>query len=101
MKEAALKAKQQIIDILTSCKPEMEQTFGVQRMALFGSYARSEQKPGSDVDILVEVRPEIGLNFVTLADRIEQLLGEPVDIVSARAIKPKFLQYISKDLEYV
>ena len=35
------------------------------------------------------------------ADRIEQLLGEPVELVSTRAIKPKFLQLISKDLEYV
>jgi len=100
-KEAALKTKQQIIDILASCKPEVERNFGVKRLALFGSYARGEQKPDSDVDILVEVGPEIGLEFVTLADRIEQLLGEPVELVSTRAIKPKFLQHISKDLEYV
>ncbi len=96
-----MKTKQQIIEILAACKPEVEKNFGVKRLALFGSYARGEQKPDSDVDILVEVGPEIGLGFVTLADRIEQLLGEPVELVSTRAIKPKFLQLISKDLEYV
>lgn len=96
-----MKTRQQIIKILTSCKPEMEERFGVKRLALFGSYARDEQKPESDVDILVEVGPEIGLDFVTLAERIEYLLGEPVELVSARAIKPKFYQHINKDLEYV
>jgi len=44
-------------------------------MALFGSYARGDQQAGSDVDILVEVDPSIGLDFVTLAERIEKLLG--------------------------
>lgn len=50
-----MKTKQQIIELLTSCKPEMEKRFGVKRLALFGSYSRDEQKPDSDVDILVEV----------------------------------------------
>lgn len=79
----------------------MEERFGVKRLALFGSYARDEQRPESDVDILVEVGPEIGLDFVTLAERIEDLLGEPVELVSARAIKPRFYQHINKDLQYV
>jgi len=96
-----MKTKQQIIELLTSCKPEMEKRFGVKRLALFGSYSRDEQKPDSDVDILVEVGPEIGLDFVTMAERIEYLLGEPVELVSARAIKPKFYRHINKDLEYV
>lgn len=53
------------------------------------------------MDILVEVGPEIGLDFVTLADRIESLLGQPVEVVSRRALKPKFLESIKGDLVYV
>lgn len=61
----------------------------MRRIALFGSYARGDQRPGSDVDILFDIDPSIGLEVVTLADQIEQLLGLSVDLVSLRSIKPK------------
>ena len=96
-----MKDRQQIIAILASCKPELESRFNVKGLALFGSYARGDQQPESDVDILVGVGPEIGLDFVTLADRIESLLGQPVEVVSRRALKPKFLESIKGDLVYV
>ena len=96
-----MKDRQQIIAILASCKPELESRFQVKGLALFGSYARGDQQPDSDVDILVEVGPEIGLDFVTMADRIESLLGQPVEVVSRRALKPKFFESIKRDLVYV
>lgn len=70
-------------------------------MALFGSYARGEQRADSDVDILVEVDPSIGLEFVTLAERIEQLLGVSVDLVSSRAVSSKAMELIGPELIYV
>ncbi|MBA2744392.1 MAG: nucleotidyltransferase domain-containing protein [Chthoniobacterales bacterium] len=52
----------------------------MKRIALFGSYARDTQISGeSDIDLLVEVDPSIGLGFVTLANRLEQLLGTRVE----------------------
>ena len=70
-------------------------------MALFGSYARGEQRSDSDVDILVEVDPSIGLEFVTLAQRIEKLLGVDVDLVSSRAVTSKAMEFIKTELIYV
>lgn len=71
----------------------------LKRIALFGSYARAAEVPGqSDVDIRVEVDPSIGLRFVTLAERLEQLLGRPVDLVSRRAIKPSLWKGIEPEL---
>jgi predicted nucleotidyltransferase len=70
-------------------------------MALFGSYARGEQRADSDVDILVEVDPSIGLEFVTLAERIEKLLGVGVDLVSSRAVTSKAMEFIESELIYV
>ena len=67
-------------------------------MALFGSWARDEQTETSDVDILVDVDPSIGLRFVTLAERLEALLGQPVDLVSSRAVKPGLLKQIEDEL---
>ena len=67
-------------------------------MSLFGSVARGESLPDSDVDILVEVDPSIGLGFVTLAERLEAVLGRKVDLVSRRALKPAFWKQIEPEL---
>jgi len=48
--------------------------------------------------MLVEVEPSIGLGFVTLAERLEQLLGERVDLVSRQAIKPSLWQRVEPEL---
>ena len=86
---------------MTRNKSELESKFKVRRMALFGSYARGDQQSGSDVDILVDIDPSVGLEFVTLAEQIEQMLGIPVELVSRRAIKANKLKYIEQDLIYV
>jgi len=93
--------KEEIIKALAKDKPELQRRFKVSRLALFGSYARGEQRTDSDVDILVEVDPSIGLDFVTLAERIEKLLGTPVDLVSSRAVNSKTMKFIEPELIYV
>jgi len=90
---------EEIIGRLRASKQRLQAEFPLQRIALFGSYARAAQVSGqSDIDILVEVDPSIGLGFVTLAERLEQLLGRPVDLVSRRAIKPSLWKLIEPEL---
>jgi len=93
--------KEEILKTLTKDKPDLQKQFKVRSLALFGSYARGDQQADSDVDILVEVDPSIGLEFVTLAERIEKLLGVSVDLVSSRAITPKAWKFIEPELIYV
>jgi hypothetical protein len=93
--------KEEILNTLAKDKPELQRRFKVRKMALFGSYARGEQRADSDVDILVEVDPSIGLEFVTLAERIEKLLGVGVDLVSSRAVTSKAMEFIGPELIYV
>ena len=95
------KTREEIIDLLVQNKSEFENRFKVRRLALFGSYARGDQQSDSDVDILVDIDPSVGLEFVTLAELIEQLLELPVELVSKRAIKPNKFKYIEQDLIYV
>jgi len=95
------KTRDEILSVLVQNKSELENRFKVRRMALFGSYARGDQQSDSDVDIMVDIDPSVGLEFVTLAEQIEQLLGLPVELVSRRAIKPNKLKYIEQDLIYV
>jgi predicted nucleotidyltransferase len=93
--------KEEILRILAGVKPQLQEQFKVSKLALFGSFARGDQRADSDVDILVEVDPSIGLEFVTLADRIEKLLGTSVDLVSSRAVSSKAMEYIKPELIYV
>jgi len=78
--------------------PLLRQEFPLRRLALFGSTARGEAGPESDIDLLVDVEPSIGLGFVTLADRLEAALGRRVDLISRRAIRPELWKQIEPDL---
>jgi predicted nucleotidyltransferase len=93
-----MRTTQEILRLLEQAKPELARRFGVRRLAVFGSYARGEQRDESDVDILVEVDPSIGLEFVDLAESIESLLGLRSEVVSRRAIKPRNWEVIEKEL---
>ncbi|MFN8179696.1 MAG: nucleotidyltransferase family protein [bacterium] len=93
-----MKTTQEVVSILRQARPQLSRRFGVTRLALFGSYARGEQRDESDVDVLVEAEPSIGLRFVDLADEIETLLGIRTEVVSRRAISPAHWVLIEKEL---
>jgi predicted nucleotidyltransferase len=93
-----MKTKAEILEILRKERPELVRRYGLKRLALFGSYAREDQRDDSDVDILVEIEPRIGLRFVELADRIEDAVGVRTEVVSRRAIKPRYWEIIKEDL---
>jgi predicted nucleotidyltransferase len=93
-----MRTKEEILRILQEEKPELIRRYGLKRLALFGSYARDDQREDSDVDVMVEVEPSIGLRFVEMADRIEDALGIRTEVVSRRAIKPRYWEVIKEDL---
>jgi predicted nucleotidyltransferase len=88
-------------EILTTLREQhavLSRRYPIRRMALFGSWARGDAREESDVDVLVEVDPSIGLRFVDLGEELEKALGRPVDLVSRRAIKPSFWERIEPEL---
>jgi len=93
--------KEEILKTLAKDKAQLQKQFKVRKLALFGSYARGDQRQDSDVDILVEVDPSIGLEFVTLAERLEETLKASVDLVSSRAVTPQAFKFIEPELIYV
>ena len=93
-----MKSRDDILDQLRAVKPALQQEFPLRRLALFGSWARNEQTENSDVDLLVEVDPSIGLRFVTLAERLEAAVGRRADVVSRRAVKPSLWIRIEPEL---
>jgi len=62
---------------------------GVARLEVFGSLARGEPHPGSDIDLLITFLPEVhlGWNFYELHKEIEDILGCRVDLLTRRSVE--------------
>lgn len=81
--------RDEVIGFLSSHRQELEDRFGITSLALFGSVARDEAGPESDVDILVEFRKTPGLTeYMRVKFWLEDRLGRPVDLVMKGALKP-------------
>ena len=86
---------------LTVLKPILQEKYPLDKIAIFGSYARNEQTEESDVDVMVEFNGFIGMRFFKLADEIEDYLGVKTDVLTKRSMKKRFLNLIANDLIYV
>lgn len=74
---------------------------GVQKIGLFGSYAKGKQRKDSDVDILVEFIKTDADNYFGLWQYLEKLFkGLKIDLVIESGLKPE-VQYIKEETEYV
>lgn len=70
---------------------------------LFGSYARGEQTPDSDVDILVVLdhSQPVGLKFFGMYEDLKELLGRPVDLVTEPSLAPFARQSVEHDRQLI
>jgi predicted nucleotidyltransferase len=75
------------------------QAHGASRVRVFGSVARGEDQPGSDVDLLVDLPPGLGLlGFGRLLDDLERVLdGAKVDLVPATDLKPEIRDRVERE----
>jgi uncharacterized protein len=81
--------RSEAIAILSRYRGEIEQEFKITSLALFGSVARDEAGPDSDVDILVRFAEPPGWDgYLALKWRLEELLGTSVDLVMDGALRP-------------
>jgi len=77
---------------------------GVESAAIFGSRARGEEKPGSDLDILIKFREDKvkGLfDFISLERKLSETLGLKVDLVTEDSISPYIKESVLKDLKII
>jgi len=96
-----MKNLNEIKKLLEFHKQRLKNKYHIKNIGLFGSIVRGDTTSKSDVDILVEFEKPIGLDFVSLADELEEILGVKVDLVTPNAIKPRMFKYIKQDLIYV
>lgn len=95
--------REEILHFLTTHKQLFKQTYGVEQMGLFGSYARQSAHESSDVDLLVEF--EAGKttlrNYFGFKRYLEKSLGTTVDLGMESALKPLVRESIKHDILYV
>ncbi len=87
-----MKSLDEIRQIIRDQKPYLSQIYGVEVIGLFGSYIRYEQRPDSDLDILIELDnpPKISLiGLVELEDYLSQILGVKVDLAIKKNLKKR------------
>lgn len=70
------------------------------RIRVFGSYARGENKKGSDLDILIKFKGRVSLlKLVQIEQELSEKLGIQIDLVTENSLKnPRLKKYIEKDL---
>jgi uncharacterized protein len=90
-----------IQQILAQIKPELKQKYFVDTIGLFGSIVRNDFTDKSDVDIIVDFTQPIGIEFIDLADFIENKLNKKVDLVSRNGVKEKYFHQIESEIIYV
>lgn len=87
-----------VLDALRRHRAELEDK-GFKHMAIFGSVARDEAHGHSDVDLLVELdrNKRLGLNYVGVIQRLEDILGCRVDVVTLPVRKERLRSAIERD----
>ncbi len=88
---------------MTQIIAEYFKTQPVLKAWLFGSYSRGEERPDSDVDILValDYSQPIGLRFFGMFEDLKELLGRNVDLVSERTLAPFAHESVNHDKKLV
>lgn len=96
--------KTEILNFLRENKDLFKKKFHIAKIGLFGSFARNEQNPDSDIDILIELEND-ATDIFDLEWDIRELLKKrfntEVDICEEKYIKSYFKPYILKDAIYV
>jgi predicted nucleotidyltransferase len=78
---------------------ELLKGYGASRVGIFGSYARGEERPGSDLDVMVEFSGRKSLlDIIGIEQDVSERLGVKVELMSERSISPYLIDRIRKEL---
>ena len=93
--------REEVISKLQAHLPEISARFDIEKIGIFGSVARGEDTPESDVDILYLYREESSAGLfqtAELVEYLETLLGREVDFVSLKWMKPRLFSFVEPEM---
>jgi len=95
-------SRESVLAQLRAHRRSLADEFGVVEIALFGSVARGDAGPESDIDLMVVLSRPLGWDLVLLRDRLESLLEGPVDLVVRGGLeaRPALWNQVSRELVY-
>lgn len=97
-----MKEVEKIIEKLKEVKPELERSYFVKEIGVFGSYVRDEQTENSDIDILIDYNRGMTLFTISdLQDFLEKIFNKKVDIAFKRSLRPRIGQRILSEVIYI
>lgn len=97
-----MKTKEEIIAVLRNFKEEFGERYGIEKLGLFGSVARGEQKEDSDIDICIKLQEPDYFTRMEIKDFLEKRFNTKVDVVSLSAMmRSLFRNHIEKDAIYI
>ena len=91
--------REEILRIVQQNKTSLKK-YGVRSLGVFGSFARNEGGPSSDVDVLVEMEKKTFRGYMGLKLFLEELFGRKVDLVLTESIKPRLRETILSETVY-
>lgn len=98
----AMKSKEHVLKVLREELPYLRKKFNVKSIGLFGSFARGEQTPESDIDVLIDFDKPVGFfKFMELEFYLSEKLGFKVDLVTPDALKPLIKPRVMDEAVYV
>ena len=88
-----------IVRTLRAYLPELHERYHVRALGVFGSYVRGEQRPGSDLDLVVDSDdlPSL-LRFIQLEQELSDALGVKVDLVIRDDLKPGIARHVLREV---
>jgi predicted nucleotidyltransferase len=95
----AASSREDILSVLDQHRDELRR-LGVRRLGLFGSAARGDLTPTSDVDFVVDLEQKTFDCYMDLKSLLEELLGRRVDLVLTDALKPRLRERILSEALY-
>ena len=97
--QRGVRSRKAILAELAAQAPEL-QRLGVTSLGLFGSYARDEQTPSSDVDLLATFDHLTFRNFMGAKLLLEAALGMPVDLALPDDLRPRLRERVLSEVIY-
>lgn len=92
--------KEEILQFLRENKPLLKKKFGVDNIMLFGSYARDEATPESDIDILIESKEKDFDKWFDLKELLEKRFKKKVDVLYRDSVRRFIMRLIEEELIY-